>query len=114
MHQLIGKNRIIVHRAAVIVLTRDVLGQRHRGHAGGAEHGGEIKRLNLSVCERTHAEGRVQRVGGQWDVVAIMGAAADVQRCAVMDGGCAGAHNASVVRTAQPAFMCWQIGRAHV
>ena len=67
-----------------IAVTGDVGGAEHADHAGGTAHRFEIQRIQSGVRDLAHADGQMQRAGGQWQVIHITRRAADMALGAFM------------------------------
>ncbi len=87
LHQLGREDGIVVYRAPVIVLSRNIGGHRNRDHSRKLPHGREVYRTNPSVSDATHAKRRVQSVRRKGDIIRVQCAATDVEMCAFVTRG---------------------------
>ena len=62
LHQVAGENRVVLEHRAVVVLAGHVRCRRDCHDARRGTHRGEVHRLDVSVRDGAHAQGRVQRV----------------------------------------------------
>ena len=78
-HEALGEHRVIVlpDRADVID-ARHVLGAQDEDHARRRAHRRQIDRSDTGVGPLREAEIGVQELGGLWQIVDVMGFAADV------------------------------------
>ena len=79
-----------MHGAPVVVLARDIRGQRDGCHARRGRHGGQVERGDAPVGNGAQAEGGMQGIRRERNIVAVLRPTADVQRRAVMGLRCAG------------------------
>ncbi len=121
LHKIGGEDGVIVEDAAVVVGAGHIGRSGHGDHAGHRPHRRQIELRHATVGDSADAEGRVQGVGRQRDVVAIARATTDVQRRALVrlrradDGAarsgdchCAAAHAVAACRETS----CVRNGRA--
>ena len=82
LHQVAGENRVVLEHRAVVVLAGHIRRGCNCHDARRGAHRGEVQRLDVSVRDGAHAQGRVQRAGRQRHVVHVERLAAHVQMCA--------------------------------
>jgi hypothetical protein len=84
LHEPIGKDRVIMHGAAVVVLTRDIRWKRHGDDSGSRDHRCQVQLPDPAMSDAADAKGGVQGGRRQRDVVAVECLAGDVQMRAVV------------------------------
>lgn len=66
------KDRVIVHRTAIIVLTGNISSRRNRDDTWHRSHGVDIHGPNTCVRDGAESECGVQRVGWERNVVGVL------------------------------------------
>ena len=84
LHEPIGKDRIIMHDAAVVVLARDIRRKRHGDDSGSRDHRCQVQLPDPAMSDAADAKGGVQGGRRQRNIVAVECLAGDVQMRAVV------------------------------
>ena len=84
LHQLGGKNRIVMQHRRVVVLAWDIGGGEYPQHSRRRGDGAKVELNNAAVRDAAQSQGDMEKIAGQGKVVGVMRLPGDVQRRAVM------------------------------
>ncbi len=99
LHQAVGEDRVVVDHRGAVVLAGDVARREDREDSGRRGDVRKVQRAQPRVRDAAGAEGAVQRIGGERDVVGVTRLAAHVQVRALVDRRATGGAHGETVGT---------------